>query len=71
MPGVDGRRLAERLLPGRPEMRVLFVSGYAGDLLSDLDVPHSSRAFLQKPFTMRELAQRVEAVTGVRPPATV
>jgi signal transduction histidine kinase/ActR/RegA family two-component response regulator len=71
MPGVDGRRLAERLLPGRPEMRVLFVSGYAGDLLSDIDALPGRRAFLQKPFTMQELARRVSEVTGVRPTATV
>jgi signal transduction histidine kinase/ActR/RegA family two-component response regulator len=64
MPGVDGRRLAERLLPGRPEMHVLFVSGFAGDLLSDFDTAQAGRAFLQKPFTMSELVQRVAEVSG-------
>jgi CheY-like chemotaxis protein len=67
MPGVDGRRLAERLLSGRPELRVLFVSGYAGDLLSGFDLSGSGAAFLQKPFTSADLVLRVSELTGGRP----
>jgi signal transduction histidine kinase/ActR/RegA family two-component response regulator len=71
MPGLDGRRLVERLTPGRPEMRVLFVSGYTADLLSEVDLAKGGRAFLQKPFTMNELIQQVVAVSGIRPMTSI
>lgn len=63
MPRLSGRQLYERLRPERPEVRVLFMSGYAGDDL-DREGPamREGRNFLQKPFTMRELARRVREI---------
>jgi two-component system, cell cycle sensor histidine kinase and response regulator CckA len=57
MPGMSGRRMAERLLKQRPSMRVLFVSGY-GETLDT----QGSAAFLQKPFTTGELALKIREV---------
>jgi signal transduction histidine kinase/DNA-binding response OmpR family regulator len=58
MPGMNGPRLAERLTAVRPDMRVLYVSGYAEDAL-DL---RGRGAFLAKPYTSSGLARKVREV---------
>jgi len=61
MPGMNGRELAATLQTLRPNLPVLFASGYADDetLLGDLRA--EDRTFLSKPFTARELVRRVRA----------
>jgi DNA-binding response OmpR family regulator len=59
MPGETGPVLARRLVRQRPDLRVLYMSGYAGDELGDHGVLEPGVALLQKPFTARELAARV------------
>ncbi|MFN8651390.1 MAG: ATP-binding protein [Gemmatimonadales bacterium] len=67
MPGDTGPVLARRLLRRRPNVRVLYMSGYAGDELGEHGVLDTGVALLQKPFTARELAIRVrEALHGAR-----
>lgn len=62
MPGLDGRRLAERLAERQPGLRVLFVSGHTTDEVLRRGVQEDRVAFLHKPFTPRELAARVVEV---------
>ena len=62
MPGMNGRELAEQLEPMRPDMRVLFVSGYTDDAVLLKGVSLDARTFMQKPFTSLELARRVRVV---------
>jgi len=62
MPQMSGRELADRLTPLRPEMKIVFMSGYAEDALAQRGVAESSVAFLQKPFRPIELVRRVQAV---------
>jgi two-component system cell cycle sensor histidine kinase/response regulator CckA len=64
MPGMSGPAAAEHLRPLRPEMRVLFMSGYANNAVGDHGILHRSVAFLQKPFTHDELVQKVQEVLG-------
>jgi len=59
MPEMGGRELAEKVSPLRPEMKVLFMSGYSEDPLIH---EGSQIPFLEKPFTLRELARRVREV---------
>ena len=68
MPQMSGRELADRLTPLRPEMKVLYMSGYTEDALVQHGVADLSVAFLQKPFRPIELARRVHAV--LHPPVS-
>lgn len=62
MPGISGRALAHSIEQHRPDMKVLFVSGYTDDsaLRSGLVEPGTS--FLQKPFSRGALTRKVRAV---------
>ncbi len=65
MPGMNGRELADRLLGARPQMRVLFMSGYTGDVVVNRGVTDDGAAFLQKPITPELLAGKVREVLDI------
>ena len=62
MPDVNGRDVAERMAAIRPTTKVLFVSGYAGDVLSGYDAAGAPPAHLQKPFSVTTLLRKVREV---------
>jgi signal transduction histidine kinase len=64
MPEMNGRELARRLVEGRPDTKVLYLSGYADDAVERHGVLDPGTAFMQKPFTPSELARRVREVLG-------
>ena len=59
MPGLGGPELADRLGALRPGLRILFVSGYAGDALARDGQIGPGRRFLSKPFSGASLLQSV------------
>ena len=66
MPGMDGRELADQLKVQRPEMKVLFTSGYTADVIVQRGVADNVVGLLQKPFSQAALAGRVrEVLTGL------
>ena len=67
MPGLSGPELAARLQPARADMKVLYISGYAASSLSEHGQLGPDMAFLAKPFTRSQLAERVREVLGVPP----
>jgi PAS domain S-box-containing protein len=62
LPRMNGRQLAERLASLRPEMKTLFMSGYADDAILQHGILDSDVAFLQKPFTPGSLTRKVGEV---------
>src|ERR1700693_3000944 len=61
MPVMSGRALAERVRPLRPEAKIMYMSGYPGDVLGKHRVL-TSGSFVQKPFTPSILAAKVREV---------
>ena len=59
MPGMDGRQLAETLLASHPNLKVLYLSGYSDEILSDDSLPTPRSAFLQKPFNRVSLSTKL------------
>jgi CheY-like chemotaxis protein len=59
MPGMDGRRLATLVTAARPEIEVLFMSGYTEHIAMRSSSLVPSDRLLAKPFTLKQLAAAV------------
>jgi len=72
MPGMSGSQLAEQLTPRRPEMRVLYISGYPEDAIAHHNVLNPEQHFLQKPFPPGQFLAKVrDVLDGAPSPAQV
>jgi CheY-like chemotaxis protein len=66
MPGVNGPELARRLLLERPELAVLFISGYTFEQSIPVAEGAKATGYLSKPFDTKVLTSRVRALLAVR-----
>jgi len=62
MPEMGGRQLVEHLARLRPDLKVLYLSGYTDDAVVRHGILQADVAFLQKPFTMAALTNKVRQV---------
>jgi len=66
MPEMSGSELADRLILLKPEMKVLYMSGYTDNAIVNQGILDSEKPFLQKPFTPDILAHKVREVLDAR-----
>ncbi|HKT60845.1 MAG TPA: ATP-binding protein [Gemmatimonadales bacterium] len=66
MPVLNGRELSERLAVERPEIRVLFMSGYTDDDIMRRGLLQPGAPFLQKPFMAADLSRKVREILDGR-----
>ncbi len=62
MPDMNGKQLYERLAADRPELAVIYMSGYADDVIARHGVLDEDAHFIQKPFDKADLATRIRQV---------
>jgi DNA-binding response OmpR family regulator len=62
LPEMNGRELAQRLLTIQPKMKILFMSGYAVNILGSQGMLNDGSNFIQKPFSLKKLAVKVRTV---------
>ena len=75
LPNMNGRQIYEKLTQTRPDLRVLFMSGYTENIIAPHGVLEAGFYFVQKPFSLKELARKIREALGdavashsVRPP---
>jgi len=65
MPGMSGRELGEKLKIMRPEVKVLYMSGYTDNVIIHHGILKPGVSFLQKPFTQDTLARKMREVLSL------
>jgi two-component system cell cycle sensor histidine kinase/response regulator CckA len=61
MPEMNGPALIERLLVDRPDLKVVYMSGFTADLIREKGELHQRHPFLQKPFSIATLTAAVQS----------
>jgi CheY-like chemotaxis protein len=62
MPGMNGKELYEHLATLRPDLKVLYMSGYSDDVIAHRGILDEGVAFIPKPFSINALAMKVRQV---------
>ncbi|HXO37957.1 MAG TPA: response regulator [Candidatus Acidoferrum sp.] len=70
MPGIQGPELVKAALDMRPQMRVIYVSGYT-DRGMEMETPDSNAVFLRKPYSLTDLGQQIRFAVSSAPPPPI
>jgi len=65
MPGIGGRELAERIQAARPDIKVLYMSGYTDQAVVHQGILGTDAPLLQKPFTLATLTMKLREILAV------
>ena len=65
MPKMSGREFADSLLQVHPNTKLLFVSGYADDVVLQTGLAIQETPFLQKPYSLRQLGNKVQELLSI------
>jgi FixJ family two-component response regulator len=71
MPGLNGPDVYEHIAETRPDMKVLFMSGYTDHAALHAHLIEGGSSFLGKPFTRHDLSSKLRAVLDGLVPASV
>ena len=67
MPGMNGRELAQRIAEIRPNVKILYMSGYTENVIGHNGMLDTGVRLLQKPFNLRDLKSKVREVLDATP----
>lgn len=62
MPEMNGRDLANMIMDYRPDIKLLFMSGYTADVIVHHGVMDKGVRFIQKPFSNKDLAEKIRSM---------
>ena len=62
MPGMNGKEMSDRILEHRPDIPVLFMSGYTADVIALKGVLEGSVHFIPKPFNLQKLSMTLQGI---------
>lgn len=62
MPMMNGKELSDKLLEIRPELKVLFMTGYSSEIISDQGILRDGVNFLQKPVSLETLSRKLRTL---------
>jgi two-component system cell cycle sensor histidine kinase/response regulator CckA len=65
MPKMSGREFADQLLQLRPNTKLLYVSGYADDVVLQNGISMHGMLYLQKPYSLKQLASKVQTLLSI------
>jgi len=68
MPGMNGRELAEEAMAIKPELKVIYMSGYTDDVLSNAGSPGPGMSFLRKPLKLDVLSTMIREMLDAPAP---
>jgi len=66
MPEMNGRQLAEKIRESKPDLKVLYMSGYAADVMTDEGVLKTDAVMIAKPFSRAELSRKLRDVLNAK-----
>ena len=67
LPGMDGPAVVKILLKSYPGMKILYITGYPGEVVSLYGISDTERHLLQKPFSAAALTEKVREVLDEPP----
>jgi YesN/AraC family two-component response regulator len=66
MPGMNGSEMVNKIMQIRPELKVLFMSGYTAEIVAQRGIVDEGMHYIQKPLDMKRLSEKILEVLAQR-----